>query len=116
MPVKVGDVEGGQLLMQAQDFDWLTLHDGTGADMSNAKTEMVDCKFKIFEGANGPFLEIILLGDTPLMLEGVHLSLHFRNKPDFEQAQEIADEMNKTISRLSVLTFTSLDDLKQGLK
>jgi len=80
--------------------------------MTNAKTEAVDCKFIVKEGASGPFLAIETLGDAPLMLTGVHLNLHFRNDPDIEQATQIAKELNKNIKRLSVLTFTSIEELK----
>jgi hypothetical protein len=79
---------------------------------NNAKTETVDCKFVVKEGTAGPFLAIELLGNTPSMLVGMQLSLKFRKELNIDSATQTADELNKSINRLSVLTFTSLEGLK----
>ena len=79
---------------------------------NNAKTATVDCKFVVKEGTAGPFLAIELLGEKPSMLVGLQLSLNFREELNIDSATRMAGELNKSISRLSVLTFTSLEGLK----
>jgi hypothetical protein len=78
-----------------------------------ATTETVACKFTVKETGSGtPYLAIEFLGQVPLMLVGNHVSLHFSRDQSIERAQEVAQQMNDLFERVSIMHFTSIDELK----
>lgn len=76
-----------------------------------ATTETVECKFVAKEGTDGPFLAVELLNVVPVMLTGLKLHLNLNGNPDFDQAADIARELNRRVGSISVVRFTSLSGL-----
>jgi hypothetical protein len=78
-----------------------------------AKTETATCKFAVKEGTRGPFLELELLGDVPILGDAL-LSLHFQHEMTIEKAQALAGQLNATIATMSIMasrSFRGLEDM-----